>query len=85
MAIQSKHLNVVPLLYYTGAFAWTDSSAVYYANWADTEPNSVEGSEKCTEVYSPNAEWNDVNCQSKRGFICKIKQGIVILNHILSQ
>ena len=56
---------------------------MYYANWADNEPNGVENNEKCTEVYSPNSEWNDVNCESKRGFICKIKQGCLFY-HILT-
>jgi len=60
---------------YAGAFSWTDNSAVFYGNWAQNEPNGVEGNERCTEVYSPSSEWNDVNCQSKRGFICQIKQG----------
>lgn len=54
---------------------WTDSSAVNYAYWADKEPNALDSTEKCTEVWSPDSTWNDVNCQSKRGFICKIKQG----------
>ena len=61
--------------YILGAFVWTDNSAVFYANWADNEPNSVEDNEKCTEVWSPDSNWNDVDCKSKRGFICKIKQG----------
>lgn len=55
---------------------WTDNSAVYYANWAESEPNGVENNENCTEVTSTAGEWNDVNCRAKRGFICKIKQGL---------
>jgi len=54
---------------------WSDNSGVAYTNWAKSEPNSLENNEKCTELYSPSSEWNDVNCQSKRGFICRIKQG----------
>lgn len=56
-----------------GTYVWSDGSAVYYSNWAANEPNSKD--EKCTELYA-DAKWNDNDCNVKRGFICRIQQGI---------
>ena len=48
-----------------------------WTNWAVGEPNNEQ--EKCLEIYlktptpfERNYGWNDVDCQSKRNFICKM-------------
>ncbi|XP_062577533.1 uncharacterized protein LOC134239370 [Saccostrea cucullata] len=56
-------------------YRWKDGSSLDYVNWADHEPNNFHGSEDCVELVVWNGKWNDVNCYSKRNWICKIPKG----------
>ncbi|ELU01347.1 hypothetical protein CAPTEDRAFT_139855, partial [Capitella teleta] len=56
-------------------FEWSNGDPVMYTNWARREPNSYGQDEdcNCAEMYS-NGGWNDIPCEDKNGFICKVKQ-----------
>jgi hypothetical protein len=53
-----------------GTFEWADGSDWGYENWADTEPNDVNGDEDCALVL-PGGEWNDDPCTGALVFACK--------------
>ena len=53
-----------------GRFVWSDGSEYSYQNWAEGEPNDQRG-EDCA-VIKPGMEWNDLGCEYKQYFICKI-------------
>lgn len=55
-----------------GSFGWIDGTAVDYVNWAPGEPNA--GTEMCVEMHTDIGTWNDVNCESKRGFVCSARK-----------
>ncbi|CAH1224628.1 ADAMTS9 [Branchiostoma lanceolatum] len=47
-----------------------------FANWGRHEPNNADGNEDCAEVLSTRSLWNDVPCNSTKGFTCQIGQGM---------
>ncbi|XP_071088543.1 lymphocyte antigen 75-like [Haliotis cracherodii] len=58
-------------------FAWRDNSPVQFTNWAPNEPSKVDPSgkqEHCVEVFAQTGLWNDVSCDSSRGFVCEKPQ-----------
>jgi len=65
--------NLVP----KDGYQWSDGSPTDYYSWGDGEPNNFEGSENCIEgqFYAGVEGWNDIECQSKRNWICKIAKG----------
>lgn len=71
--------NQSKLMIFLTVYRWTDGSAVDYVNWGDNEPNNFHGSEDCVELVVGNGKWNDVNCYSKRNWICKIAKGNSVL------
>lgn len=59
-------------------WAWSDSTALGFVNWAKGEPNAAfhpgeTGEEACVEMYH-DGHWNDNNCLQERGFICRHRQ-----------
>ncbi|XP_077862270.1 macrophage mannose receptor 1-like [Saccoglossus kowalevskii] len=57
-------------------FKWSDGSAVSYTRWNDGEPNDAEN-EDCVEMFfSTESGWNDVDCDRRRNWICKIPKDI---------
>ena len=49
----------------------SDQSRAIYVDWAPGEPNDSD--ENCAEMYmaSHNGKWNDLQCSSRRQFICE--------------
>ncbi len=54
-----------------GEFQWIDGSAHTYNYWAPYEPDTLD--ELCVEAWSQSitGQWNDANCEEKRGFVCQ--------------
>ncbi|XP_047130086.1 macrophage mannose receptor 1 isoform X2 [Hydra vulgaris] len=55
-------------------FVWSDKTASLFSNWRQGQPDNLLGRESCVETNSSG--WNDHVCDSKFGFICKIKKEI---------
>ncbi|XP_013788979.1 macrophage mannose receptor 1-like isoform X2 [Limulus polyphemus] len=65
---------------YDEGFEWSDSTPVAFLHWAGGEPNNWNGQEKCANVFALEyfpGMWNDKNCNSKTGFVCKKSYGTV--------
>ncbi|XP_043377514.1 regenerating islet-derived protein 4 [Chelonia mydas] len=54
---------------------WTDRSLYYYKAWNTGEPNNDHGVEYCVELpnYRDFKNWNDKDCQTKNGYVCKYR------------
>ncbi|KAJ8306911.1 hypothetical protein KUTeg_014995 [Tegillarca granosa] len=54
-------------------FTWSDNSPVNFLNWSPNEPSDPMNStqEECVQMYRQSGKWNDVNCFSNSGYICK--------------
>ncbi len=61
-------------------FKWIDNGQPKYTNWDYNRPNNYGGREDCAEMWQLHQTtnqhtpmtWNDVVCNSKRPFICKM-------------
>ncbi|XP_015231842.1 PREDICTED: macrophage mannose receptor 1-like [Cyprinodon variegatus] len=53
-----------------GGWEWTDGSPFRYIRWNAGNPDDYLG-EDCLTILINNGYWNDDNCESKRGYICK--------------
>ena len=59
-----------------GKFYNTCGKPVSYTRWNSGEPNDAGGHENCGHMYTHGtgkAKWNDINCNSRWGYICEIK------------
>ncbi|XP_076822718.1 macrophage mannose receptor 1-like [Clavelina lepadiformis] len=58
-------------------YQWTDGSPVNFTNWDTGEPDHPQGFENCAEsqLYYHYPDWNNLNCDMTRNFICKIRKG----------
>uniref|UniRef100_A0A3P9N6K7 C-type lectin domain-containing protein n=1 Tax=Poecilia reticulata TaxID=8081 RepID=A0A3P9N6K7_POERE len=54
-----------------GGWEWTDGSPFRYIRWNAGNPDDYFG-EDCLSILINGGYWNDDNCQSKRGYICKV-------------
>ena len=55
-----------------GSFAWEDGSATTYTNWAEGEPNNVDGDEDCAVLNRfTDQTWNDEKCSDSFYYICE--------------
>ena len=60
LGLRKKHANAPQ-------FKWVDGTSLdSYSNWSPGEPNGVQGSELCTEMFVSGTYrlrmWNDVRC-----------------------
>lgn len=51
---------------------WLDNAAVDFVNWEEKE-SSVE--HNCVEMTAPLGYWDNTDCSSEKGFICKKTKG----------
>ncbi|XP_077993963.1 uncharacterized protein LOC144447754 [Glandiceps talaboti] len=49
--------------------------ALDYTRWAPGEPNNANDGEDCGEMYHSSSEWNDNDCYTTSGYICKRQKG----------
>ena len=54
-----------------GQFVWSDGSVSFYNNWWTNEPNN-NGDEDCVERFYFRSKWNDIDCNDKIRFVCKM-------------
>eukprot|EP00058_Branchiostoma_floridae_P019226 XP_002604716.1 hypothetical protein BRAFLDRAFT_80311 [Branchiostoma floridae] len=60
-----------------GGWSWVDGSPFTFLNWGGGEPNNAgNGGEDCTEIAVTNGNWNDLNCDNLRGYICKMRANV---------
>ncbi|KAL3836968.1 hypothetical protein ACJMK2_022370, partial [Sinanodonta woodiana] len=55
-------------------FQWIDGNGFAFLNWAPGEPNNVNNNEHCGEMITggpQRSKWNDINCETQRGYICE--------------
>ncbi|XP_076033569.1 lymphocyte antigen 75-like isoform X2 [Oratosquilla oratoria] len=58
-------------------YEWSDSSALNHLNWAEGQPDSHNGRERCVAVNRVNFQYSDYVCESYKPFICKTPEGLV--------
>lgn len=51
-------------------------AAAGFDEWADTEPNNLNGNEYCGSVYETDGKYNDQDCSYSYGFICEKEKHI---------
>ncbi|XP_050184740.1 macrophage mannose receptor 1-like isoform X1 [Myiozetetes cayanensis] len=51
-----------------GQWLWLDNAALDFVNWEEKE-FSVE--HRCVEITAPSGYWDNSDCSSEKGFICK--------------
>nr|XP_006816218.1 PREDICTED: uncharacterized protein LOC102809517 [Saccoglossus kowalevskii] len=57
-------------------FEWSDGSPLEHINWNEGEPNDVNN-EDCVEMFfSTERGWNDLHCDQKKSWVCKIRKGV---------
>eukprot|EP00117_Sycon_ciliatum_P008894 scpid15029/ scgid11407/ Macrophage mannose receptor 1; C-type lectin domain family 13 member D; C-type lectin domain family 13 member D-like; Macrophage mannose receptor 1-like protein 1 len=54
-----------------GEFTWTDGSIVRYTNWGFNQPNDWRRTQDCTLLNHRLGLWNDINCNTRIGYVCK--------------
>lgn len=55
-------------------YHWQDGSPFGFLNWSPGEPNNINRHEHCGELVTggkTRGYWNDVDCNNRRGYICK--------------
>ena len=65
-------------------FVWSDGSLLDYTFWNNKEPNDNTGRENCVEMTANYGGWNDLDCNQRRGYVCKKELGNVVGITILS-
>ncbi|XP_046378823.2 macrophage mannose receptor 1-like [Haliotis rufescens] len=58
-----------------GGFVWTDRSPVSYLHWAHNEPSDTDNEwhQDCVIMMASGGwQWNDLDCFTQAGYICKI-------------
>ena len=66
-------------------YVWTDGLPVLITSWWRNQPNDYDGTQNCVYLNSAQGRWNDLGCQNKRPFVCKMKKCknlIIIIIHI---
>jgi len=64
-----------------GGWDWTDGTPADYFNWAMYEPNGgIDNGELCVEYYPWDGTWNDIDCFSRRGYICRHERDATTCN-----
>ena len=58
------------------SWLWVDGTRVAYTHWDHREPNNLNGTEDCTEMYpaylTPHAgKWNDRACNVSLHYVCE--------------
>ena len=51
-----------------------------FENWASDEPNNAGRNENCVSTVV-NGQWNDVNCENQKFFVCKSSSGEVKIQY----
>ncbi|XP_078660072.1 uncharacterized protein LOC144904802 [Branchiostoma floridae x Branchiostoma belcheri] len=60
-----------------GGWSWVDGSPFRFLKWGGGEPNNAgNGGEDCAEIAVTNGNWNDLNCDNLRGYICKMRGNV---------
>ncbi|XP_062573617.1 uncharacterized protein LOC134235498 [Saccostrea cucullata] len=56
-----------------GEFIWLDGTPINRSDprWEPDEPNNLKGNEDCLELRGYNGKWNDIPCNSLKGFVCQ--------------
>uniref|UniRef100_A0A8D0GM94 Macrophage mannose receptor 1 n=1 Tax=Sphenodon punctatus TaxID=8508 RepID=A0A8D0GM94_SPHPU len=57
-----------------GEWLWLDNTAVDFVSWNPGEPSS-QTNENCVEMYSSSGNWNNIYCNSYKGYVCKKAKG----------
>ncbi|XP_054027247.1 macrophage mannose receptor 1 [Dryobates pubescens] len=51
-----------------GQWLWLDNASLAFVNWKEKESSGLHG---CVEMTAAAGSWDDINCSSQKGFICK--------------
>ncbi|XP_026229722.1 macrophage mannose receptor 1-like isoform X2 [Anabas testudineus] len=61
-------------------YVWSDKSPLHFQHWQSDEPNNKNKVESCAELQisrvDSSGSWNDVHCETYRGWICQIHAGV---------
>ncbi len=70
--------EIEPRLYWLGVndraneghFEGAADQPLAYTNWSEGEPNDTDG-EDCAHLREFGAEWNDIDCEERHGYVCE--------------
>ncbi|XP_077327155.1 C-type lectin domain family 4 member G-like isoform X2 [Lithobates pipiens] len=51
---------------------WIDGAPLTFSAWAEGEPNNAKDNENCAEIRKSVRSLNDVPCDTKKHYICKV-------------
>lgn len=51
---------------------WLDNAAMDFVNWEEKESDEEH---HCVEMTAPSGYWDNADCFSEKGFICKKPKG----------
>jgi hypothetical protein len=57
-----------------GEWRWLSGAPLTEAHWDGGEPNNSGGDEACAEWKIASGAWNDLHCDTERGYVCE-RQG----------
>lgn len=61
----------------THYFRWTDKQPLYFANWANTEPQYISSNKSCVFMdHNGNFRWNATVCSLQMPFVCKVTNDV---------
>ncbi|XP_047455687.1 uncharacterized protein LOC125016945 [Mugil cephalus] len=49
---------------------WSDGSNSSFRFWKPSQPNYAQGQDCTAAIFRDGGKWNDLNCNSKRNFVC---------------
>ncbi|OWA55423.1 putative Macrophage mannose receptor 1 [Hypsibius exemplaris] len=57
---------------------WTDQTPVDFLHWAINEPRPTFVKSECVHIFGEkmygDGRWNDLNCDARAGYVCKMKK-----------
>lgn len=67
------HFKIYYYIYFSlDKWLWLDNAAMDFVNWEEKESDEEH---HCVEMIAPSGYWDNADCFSEKGFICKKPKG----------